>query len=84
MHLNALCCLFLARDPWLPDGGGVSGGGAAGSAEGSDGEPDSITQPGAGGVQPATALHQHRGGFQSSGPEPGRAAAEAGGEEVGR
>lgn len=68
------------RDPGLPVGGGVSRGGAAGAAQGSDGEPDYGSPSGAGGLQPATAAAQHPGGLQPAGPQPGRTAAEAGGD----
>lgn len=76
-------CLFPVpvRDPWLPVRGGMPCGGAAGSAQGADGEPDNSTQPGTRGVKPATAFSQHRGSLQSVGPKPGWAASEAGGEE---
>lgn len=75
------CCVFPipVRDPWLPVRGGVPCGGAAGSAQGSDGEPDDSTQPGTRGLKPATTFSQHRGGLQSVGPKPGRDAAETGG-----
>lgn len=80
-----LFCFFSpdpVRDPWLPVRGGVPCGGAAGSAQGSDGEPDDSIQPGTRGVHPATTFSQHRGGLQSVGPEPGWAAAEAGGDII--
>lgn len=69
------------RDPRLPVRRGVPCGGSACSAQGSDGEPDNSVQPGARGVKPATAISQHTGGVQSVGPQPGRAASEAGGDE---
>ena len=76
-------CLFPVpiRDPWLPVRGGVSCGGAAGSAQGSDGEPDNSTQPGTRGVKSTAAVSQHRGGLQSVGPKSGWAASEAGGDK---
>lgn len=70
------------RDPWLSVRGGVPCGGAAGSAQGSDGEPGTSTQPGTRGVKPAATFSQHRGGLQFVGPEPGRTATEAGGEKI--
>lgn len=51
-------------------------GGATGSAQGSNGEPDTSTQPGTRGVQPTATFSQYRGDLQSVGPEPGWAAAE--------
>lgn len=76
-------CLFPlpGRDPWLPVGGGVSCGGAAGPAEGSDGKSDDGTHRGTRGVQSAPFLPQHRGDLQPARPGPGRAAAEAGGDQ---
>lgn len=68
------------RDPRLPVWRGVPCGGSARSAQGFDGEPDNSVQPGARGVKPATAISQHTGGVQSVGPQPGRAASEAGGD----
>lgn len=77
-----LCCLYpvLIRDPWIPDRGGVSRGGAAGSAQGPDGEPDIRIQPGTRGVKPATTFSQHRRSLQSVGPGPGWVASEGGGD----
>lgn len=61
----------------------MSCGGAAGTTQGSDGEPDNSTQPRTRGVKPATTFPQHRGGLQSVGPKPGWTASEAGGEQEG-
>lgn len=58
----------------------MSRGGPAGTAQGSDGEPDYGSPPGPRGLQPAAAAAQHPGGLQPAGPQPGRTAAEAGGD----
>ena len=54
-------------------------GGAVGSAQGPDGEPDNrLQRRGAAGARPAPPGSHHRRGLQPAGPGPGRAAAEAG------